>query len=159
MTRISELAREACIDLFATYGVDVEVAAAGESPDASWRCGLLGFSGDRARGSIVLVASPAILAGSSPLSDPHRDWVGELANQLVGRLKNHLLRYDVEISLGTPTVLGGHTVTPGAETECLWFDGPHGGVRLSLDVELDGELVEPIDLGPPGLLEGEMMLF
>jgi hypothetical protein len=41
-----------------------------------------------------------------------RDWVCELANQLMGRVKNRLLGLGVEILLATPAGLTGENLSP-----------------------------------------------
>merc|ERR1712146_853533 len=39
--------------------------------------------------------------------DANYDWIGELANQLLGRLKNKLLSWNVEVALSTPVLVHG----------------------------------------------------
>jgi len=56
--------------------------------------GLVEFTGDELRGTVVLAgAEPEVrhLAGLADAEDP-QDWLCEMANQLTGRLKNQLLR-------------------------------------------------------------------
>jgi hypothetical protein len=38
-------------------------------------------------------------------SEREHDWIQELCNQLMGRIKNRLVRYQVSIQAGVPTVL------------------------------------------------------
>jgi len=45
------------------------------------------------------------LAETSPLASA--DWLGEMCNQLAGRIKNKLLAYDLSPTLSTPAVLCG----------------------------------------------------
>lgn len=159
MDRISELARESCLDLFASYGVDLD-AIAEEVLLPGAPCGILGFTGDGVHGAIVLVASSELLAASCPVQGPaSRDWVGELANQLVGRLKNHLILYGVDISLGTPTILRGHEVRPIADTQTIAFRGPAGAARLTVQADIEFDLAARVQSTDPGLLEGELVLF
>jgi hypothetical protein len=157
--RITELARESCLDLFASYGVDLD--AIRDDVDLSGApCGILGFNGDGLHGAIVLVASAELLAASCPVQGPgSRDWVGELANQLVGRLKNHLILYGVDISLGTPTILRGHEIRPIADTQSMSFRGPAGVARLTVQADMGFNLAARVQSTDPGLLEGEMLLF
>jgi hypothetical protein len=41
-----------------------------------------------------------------------RDWLAELTNQLLGRVKNRLLAFGTVIHCSTPVVLGGERIAP-----------------------------------------------
>jgi hypothetical protein len=58
------------------------------------------------------------------------DWISELANQLIGRLKSKLMRHNEEIMLGLPST------TFGIEIDELIDPGP---TRCSSYIEVDGE--------------------
>ena len=58
------------------------------------------------------------------------DWISELSNQLIGRLKAKLLKHDLQIDLGLPTSYFG------AELDNLILADQN---RLSLFFDLDGE--------------------
>jgi hypothetical protein len=67
------------------------------------------FSGHSAGGTLVLASSPGILRRSMPYDaddtvpmDVLRDWCGELANQVLGRVKDRLVRHGATIYVGTP---------------------------------------------------------
>jgi CheY-specific phosphatase CheX len=83
---------------------------------------LIGFDGPQIRGSLMLICTfqvaarsrPARLGGVAPLSSRVsrdwilvRDWTGELANQLVGRVKNRLLVFGIGFQIATPLALSG----------------------------------------------------
>lgn len=80
---------------------------------------VIGFSGDQVRGAIGLCASletlrrthPATVAGEVTEICDLEDWLGESANQLLGRLKVQLQRYAISMWMGTPLVLRGVSVT------------------------------------------------
>jgi len=80
-------------------------------------------------------------AGQSQTGQPesllcHSDWVGELANQLLGRVKNKLVPLGVDICLGTPAVVEGRElrlrtsgksmieqyVSCAGSVVCIWLD-------------------------------------
>jgi CheY-specific phosphatase CheX len=86
--------------------------------------------------------------------------VGELANQLVGRLKAKLLQRGTTIALSTPLALSGVRVSPlpGTEVEPVVFDAPAGKVLVWLEVEI----ADGFRLGEERQLqanEGELLLF
>ena len=80
--------------------------------------GIIGFSGDQMRGSLTIYCSLPCLQKTHPLreqvadlGDSHlKDWTGELANQLLGRLKNLVLKHKVTFGLGTPTVISATNI-------------------------------------------------
>jgi len=58
------------------------------------------------------------------------DWISELSNQLIGRLKAKLLKHNLQVDLGLPTSYFG------ADLDNLILADQH---RLSLFFDLDGE--------------------
>ena len=99
--------------------------------------------------------------------DPHlniqtRDWLRELTNQLVGRIKNRLLRFQYALQGGIPTVLerrmlGQRTLLNESAT-FYGFRTLRGEVQVIVDGTIDestfaysGEITVPS--------EGEILLF
>jgi len=138
--QILEIAVTVCEWLFAEYGVPVtHVAERQKSAGTMLYCGVLGFSGDQMRGAAVLAASRSTLDDSNPVKGgAARDWIAELVNQLVGRLKLRLLTRKVEIYLATPVVLRGEQLSLEARGPVapMWFQRP-GGDTLALWLDLD----------------------
>ena len=62
----------------------------GESDEVMFS-GVMGFVGDSVRGTCLLAAPQGTVQAAAPKDAGARDWVGELANQLVGRLKAKLM--------------------------------------------------------------------
>ena len=88
-----------------------------------------------------------------------RDWLGELTNLLVGRIKNHFLNHDVTIALNPPSV----AVVPPTILEQyaernpsgpFWYEyeGQRFCVQFGVDVDdsVDFEFVESIPEYKPG---------
>ena len=110
---VGSLAARACTELFDAYGVRLESSNNrwGES-NVRLLCGVIGFVGSRVRGTCLLAGSEPPLTESCPTQGKLRDWVGELANQLAGRLKTKFLDRGVEVALTTPIVLSGVRLEP-----------------------------------------------
>lgn len=75
---------------------------------------IIGFAGANLRGCVGVAASlPSVLA-VHPLGPqaeqsgrPAEDWLAEIANQVLGRVKHRLSGYSLEVSPSTPVVLRG----------------------------------------------------
>lgn len=139
---ISAIVRQACIDLFAYYEIEL---APGAEPRPLSRCGVIGFSGNDLRGSVMLGCTEDLLRAADT-----QDWLGELTNQLMGRIKNRLLQHDIAIFSSLPVVLGGDQITPldvqsagHLFSACggivsLWFDAlPRPGLELASRTSID----------------------
>ena len=124
---------------------------------------VVGFSGDDTRGVLGVSAPPELLeqfhpttsAGESPSPEQLRDWAGELANQLLGRLKIELRPYGVRFWVATPVVLRGvivrimnashehihkYTLTSNGERIRVWLDLTlEEGKHLQLVEEAEGD--------------------
>lgn len=153
-----------------------DLVAEGEGRDSAAPSGdfsaAIGFTGAKLGGALILTLErasllrslPPNLRNSAPAEALLADWCGELANQLLGRLKNGLWVSGLEIALGTP-------VTFVAEELAHFCPRPR--VQRSLErrlatgralVELELDCEEGLELeeaGPSssGLGEGEFSLF
>lgn len=202
--RLDALLAEAAAQLFSSHGVglgraDPAAGGAGASRETAVEAAFsaaIGFTAPALRGALVLSLDSPLVRESLPpnlkgpgLSDATlADWTGELANQLLGRLKGKLVAYGVEIALGTPVVFAGremrHYCRKPALSRRLAFraegataaggSGAAGasgfagaascagaGLRLELEADLEGELElgEPSAASADALDEGEAMFF
>jgi CheY-specific phosphatase CheX len=149
-------------ELFNDYGVSCLAPALQREPERLL-CGILGFTGDRLCGSVVVSASETAIAQSNPIKDgAPRAWVAELTNQLVGRFKNALLRHGVDTALSIPVVLTAAQVTPLPQTQAdpLRFDVGGGSFAIWLEIEAAADLTLA-DPNPEAMIaaEGETLLF
>lgn len=133
--------------LLATYGLAIERAGAADALSRSASLAVVRFAGEQMHGTLLLDASPALLARTYPASGGATsesdlyDWLAELANLLLGRIKRELVGRGVVIQLGTPTLVSGDAVPFGAEphntvivcqlgAEMVWAQA-----RLEVEVE------------------------
>jgi CheY-specific phosphatase CheX len=159
------IASESCISLFNDYSLELRRAderCPVEDVELLY-CGVIGFTGDQMRGAVMLASTREPLGRTSPVSDTSlREWIAELSNQLLGRVKNKLLPRGVVLHASTPVVLRGQHLTPLTRTELkpLTFECENGCVCVWMDVEF----VEGVDLtiiheNSGAMSEGEGMLF
>jgi len=164
---IDDLVFDCCRELFSSYRLEVRPLSRADFPAAEelTLCGVMGFGGQQLRGALVLATGRGPLALTNPgnLGSP-RDWVCELANQLMGRVKNRLLGRGVQIHLATPAGLSGENLnpTPGKLRAPQVFGTENGYVCVWIDCELaDGfQLPEaPASSAEAAIPEGETLLF
>ncbi|HET9933656.1 MAG TPA: chemotaxis protein CheX [Polyangiaceae bacterium] len=142
--RVDTLTTRACEELFASYGVALTPVRGGfEDANESVLSGVMGFIGTRLRGTCLLASVLGPLEASRPAGNNSRDWIGELTNQLVGRLKTKLLARGVEVFLTTPIVLRGACVQPisRGSREPVWFSSAFGKLMVWVEVECGRDLM------------------
>lgn len=126
---------------------------------------VIGYAANEVRGGLALGISKKLAQQTTPTPDtPLYDWAGELANQILGRVRNKMLAYAVDIQISTPVVLHGlgvQVAPPG-----------HTGVKVAsyksgedvVQVLLEARFEENYELPEPStddsaVNEGEMLLF
>ncbi|MFZ5440658.1 MAG: chemotaxis protein CheX [Myxococcota bacterium] len=152
------------VALFDAYGLGAQQS---ESPRAGEELDLrlaavIGFSGQKVRGTLMLAIDEGALRRSLPPGSEPRDWLAELANQLLGRFKNRLARFGVDLTISTPLVILGERLSPsvrGATSPLRWALGADRA-HAWLDAELapDVTLVESKAMAEV-TAEGELLLF
>lgn len=154
--RLTEKARE----LFSAYGVTCTEAT--DATDEDQLCAVLGFTGDTLRGSVVVVATANALTASNPIAGGSPSaWVSELTNQLVGRFKNDLLRYGVDVMMSIPVVLTAKRIVAvsGHEIRPIQLGVGAGTLTMWLEAEGDAQLAEIPMPDQQVAAEGDLMLF
>jgi chemotaxis protein CheX len=123
---VDEKVVESAYELFEACGVEAALEGAGDAAGALSHetiLSVIGFGGDHLRGSLVVAASNGVIRATHPaagqdgaaLSDDElRDWAGELANQLLGRIKTKLLARGIVIQMSTPTTISAIQIRLGA---------------------------------------------
>jgi CheY-specific phosphatase CheX len=156
---------EAGMALFLAYDVTLEPTELEE-----WRkhpqlnlVSVIGFAGKGVSGSLVLGATHEPLERSKPSRSSERDWIAELANQLLGRIKNKVLRAGIEFYAMPPAVVSGSHLAPVASQPDFrpWvFATPGGVVCLWIEVNAAPELEPDVSLLEADIpAEGDMLLF
>jgi hypothetical protein len=162
-----EIAANACQQLLAEYGVTARRCGEHEHPVTPdfLVCAVISFSGREVRGTLVLALTGDVPARSNPVANPRgqSDWVGELSNQLLGRMKIELLRRGVEIYIHLPAVLRGQHLAPLPRTELkpIKFASGVGAVAVWIEIETKPEfkLGQSVSEGAVGADTGDTLLF
>lgn len=160
---LSDVITKSTVLLFRDYDIEITPTPVPSSDYPVELCGGVGFSGKHARGTLLCAASKELLRRlSAGKCASERDWLGEITNQLLGRIKSRLLRRGIDIMLSPPIVLRGEHLAPlpRAKLVPLSFTMDGGAVFVWLDIDLDAS----VDLANDeehdvGLVEGQTLIF
>lgn len=165
-TTLDRLVAENCLKLFADYKLEIRAGEPGEthSVEPFLLCGILGFTSKQMRGALVLATTSEPLERTNPALNPsHRDWICELVNQLLGRVKNQMLTRGVEIFPSTPIALRGEHLSPVLQqrlvAELYTAEGGIVCVWMDCDFDEDFVLAEQSICDASAMSEGEALLF
>ena len=162
---LDNIASESCISLFNDYSLSLQRAECADGSDAIELvyCSVIGFSSEQMRGTLLLATSSEPLGRTSPVQGGSlREWIAELANQLLGRIKTRLAERGVLLALSTPVVLRGGHLRPltAQEVAPLRFSCDGGGVCGGVDAILAQELdLSQVQEDCQIMGEGEARLF
>ena len=161
---VVDLHAKACGELFEVYGLarhlSREQGACDEANRATY-ASILGATGEGIRLSSIVSMDARLLASTHPSGAacvPERDvqdWCREINNQLMGRVKNKLLRVGCEVVTGLPVLVAGTDVTaiaiPDLDHRQYFFSSKLGSMTFTLEMlfgpsfELDAEQVADAD--------------
>lgn len=160
---VDSVVETVCVELFQAYNVHLTHTSAPQRFDEGIAyCGVVGFAGPYVRGTCLLATTEGPLLASDPVNGATRDWVGELVNQLVGRIKNRVLSRGVEFYVTTPVVIRGQHIAPlpRRDFEPLTFAGASGHVFVWVEVETSEDFMPTSTRSPEDAQsEGEALLF
>jgi hypothetical protein len=155
--------------MFESYGVklDLDGSSIAKTLHSVHLISTIGFSSPTLSGSLLLAVPNSVLQQTLPAPDANlADWSGELANQLLGRLKNQLLNYQVAITLALPVVVSGGEFSLPAKTRRMTrhcsFVSEWGRLFIRTEVEISPsvELVRQTSVGQTASMdEGELLFF
>lgn len=161
----TSVAFEAGLSLFRAYDVSLEptdLEAYRQRPDLTL-VSVIGFAGRDLSGSLVLGATADPIDRSKPGAASARDWIAELANQLLGRIKNQVMRRGIEFYAVPPAVVSGShlaPVTSHADFRPWTFATPGGIVCLWIELTVAEELQPDSALMADAIpAEGDVLLF
>jgi chemotaxis protein CheX len=150
--------REACDGLFASLRLNV-LAALGRAPgselEGTQLAAVIGFLGTQVKGSLTVRA---------PTLHEVSDWAGEIANQLLGRLKNKLLPHGVSFAMTTPAMIYGDSLKEaearhGSLTIVFPWQDEQICVRFDLKLEPGLTILDEPTNGCTPLEAGDAMFF
>jgi hypothetical protein len=153
------------LELFAAHGIRLAPAPLLPLVPELEFLSIIGFAGARVGGVLVLGADETILQRCNGTASASSDWIAELGNQFLGRIKNSLLREGIAIHRSPPAVVHAGAqaalyLRPGSESVRLADD--RDAIWIWMDWETDFAAEPAATLTPADtdvLTEGEMLLF
>lgn len=156
---------QSTVELLRDIGADFAPCAhGGWLPDIT---AIIGFAGTGVAGSLAFCTSHDCLSNLAKLAKTQmsEDWLGELSNQLLGRVKRRLSPHGASFGLGTPVVISGDRLrlSGGEQTKSSLITSVKselGTAEIWLDVEFrDGFELSEQPEADGSLIEGEALLF
>jgi len=150
-------------DLFEAHGIEVTRQAAGPDEFRQGSCGIVRIAGKHCELTLLLMCHRGLLRRTHPGRVLMRDWVGELANQLAGRIKHGLWNHGAgSVYQTTPAVVDAKHIRMDAEGPSsmapLHFVANHYPAVVLVDGFLDGALsLKPQDV-EPYIAEGGLVM-
>lgn len=150
--------------LFKAYGQPLTELSAPFGPVSAPLCAVIGFQGEALAGTLMIAADREPIQATRPAASTDRDWIAELANQLLGRFKNRLLAYGMEVHSTTPIVIRGERITPlgsnGGLPGVVFRCAAGGQVTVWIDHHtIDGLQLQRLADPEPVAREGDVLLF
>lgn len=158
--RITSMTAQACVELLKDYGVMLtpgSIAWQGTSLEPVF-FGVIGFVGNGVRGTCLLGAQQRLVEASCRAGNRPRDWIAELSNQLIGRVKMKLLACGVSVRVTTPLALSGVQLTPLPRLglEPMAFNSERGDALVWLELETESDFAlhaeQPLSIEPGDLV-------
>jgi hypothetical protein len=109
--RLHNLVQEAVASVLGAIGLDATYVGAIPHDAALWTetMSFISLDASNLKGSLALSIPEVLLSRSHPARatapEDTADWLAELANLALGRIKSRLLVYDVSIALSTPIII------------------------------------------------------
>jgi hypothetical protein len=127
--------------------------------------GMISFAGRGFSGTLTVAVPPAVFALIK--QDPKRpysgrDWVREITNQLLGRIKSRLLQFQVTLQAGLPTLMGRDAIerqrTRGGLFAAYTFRTLRGDIVVTLSGDIDHGIFVYTGMASV-VTEGDVILF
>jgi CheY-specific phosphatase CheX len=183
---LADAARLSVIEVFQAYGVSLKPKRSASGAPAFMQAAnsgavivasVVGFGGPDFRGTALIATSFELTARARPPAvsrralSPNsaadwivvRDWIGELGNQLVGRIKNKIMRYGISFEIAPPASFSGSTLTfavprsPNATS--FAFEAGDQSVWMCLDALFDASRQVSPASEETTVAEGKVVVF
>lgn len=166
---IDILVQGATVELFHFYGVAIAPADPGECREEARAhadpASMIEFSARGFSGVLALSANPAVfraMTGLPPMPEGFGDWMREVANQLMGKIKSRLARFQIVLNTELPQLRSPGDVDRRSRSckqqFCYSFRTLKGDVFVTMSGDFDDSSLVFSNASPLPL-DGKVILF
>jgi CheY-specific phosphatase CheX len=178
---LDEIVSRSAEDLWRDCGLTLPRTRAQAIPHIGERhvAGLVTFSGPRIQGSLALVSTFPVVAKTRPTDLDStsrssgsagdrillRDWVGELTNQLLGRIKNRFCAFGLKFDVAMPIAFSGpalsFAIRKYSKARIFTFGRGNDVIGVAVDISTEPQLASmtPQTDIEQAAREGDVILF
>jgi hypothetical protein len=149
-TAIDTIIQSSTVELLHSYDLSVAPRGRAEVKGYTPECdavGIIRFDGPKITGrltlSIPLMVFDTPRSGRAP-NTTLANWTRELTNQLMGRIKNRLIQFQVRLTTHVPTVLSGTAVRRHENRTTTEIRYGFGALRGEIVVTVDESLARAV---------------
>jgi CheY-specific phosphatase CheX len=118
---------------------------------------VLGYTGPQIKGSVVITGPRGLFDKSHPnhamgmpvVDADHLDWAGEVANQILGRIKNKMASSGVSFAMSTPTAVVGRDMQVRPPKDGVAFEHLFRGALGEIVVHFIAVIAPGVELSAP----------
>jgi hypothetical protein len=167
-TALDTIIQSSTVELMRSHNVSIaprpRAEVVGHVPDSEV-AGVIGFEGPNIRGNLMLAVPAAVyelMTRDRPQRTTHAEWTYELTNQVMGRIKNRLIQFQVRLRTHLPVVLSGIALERHKYRTASEVMYRFGTLRGELSVTVDASLTRAVleySNAPLLISENDLVLF
>jgi CheY-specific phosphatase CheX len=168
-TAIDTIIQSSTVELMHSHSVSVAPRGRDNALDEvgtdSEIAGIVHFDGPNIRGGLTVSIPEAVyrlMVQRRPQKTTHAEWMYEITNQVMGRIKNRLIQFQVKLRTSFPVVLSGEALQrhrkQAADRVVYCFATLRGEITVTVDASLTRAVLEYSN-APLVLTESDLVLF
>jgi CheY-specific phosphatase CheX len=169
-TAIDTIIQSSTVELMHSHSVSVaprsREEALNEPCSDSEIAGVVSFDGPNIRGGLTVAIPETVyrlMVQRRPQKTTHAEWMYEITNQVMGRIKNRLIQFQVKLRTSFPVVLSGealqrHKQQRAVDRVVYSFATLRGEITVTVDASLTRAVLEYSN-APLVLTECDLVLF
>jgi CheY-specific phosphatase CheX len=168
-TAIDTIIQSSTVELMHSHSVSVAPRSRDDALNelgSDWEiAGVVDFDGPNIRGGLTVVIPETVyrlMVQRRPQKTTHAEWMYEITNQVMGRIKNRLIQFQVKLRTSFPVVLSGEALQrhkqQTADQVVYCFATLRGEITVSVDASLTRAVLEYSN-APLVLTECDLVLF
>lgn len=167
-TAVDTIIQSSTVELMRSHSVSVAPRARSDASDLQPKAevaGIIRFEGPAISGCLMLSVPGDVyelMKQRHPHNATHAEWIYELTNQVMGRIKNRLLQFQVKLRTQVPFVLSGEALDRHRRRPVTEVVYRFGTLRGEITVTVDASLTQAVlqySNAPLVLTDADVLLF